>query len=86
MFVDYRWPMSYRTTVSTTIFSMSSRTLTTTSTSLSSSFVKFPVTESHYENVPNPQKFNLQLLAVVLFLAGVGGIAVAIILRRQLVS
>ena len=81
-------PASYRLTLTGTAFSMSYTILQTTSTSLSGTLLPIPVTvtESHYENVPNPQKFNLQLLAVVLFIASVGGIAVAIILPRRQVS
>ena len=79
---DYRYPMSVCRRVSTSIFSVSKRTLTNTSTSLTRSLVEFPVTvtESHYETVPNPQKFNLQRLTVVLFIIGVAGIALAILL------
>jgi len=50
--------------------------------SLTRSLVQFPVTvtESLYEIVPNPEKFNLQRLTVVLFIIGVAGIALAMLL------
>jgi len=89
---DHYFPSRSCGHVTCTRLSLSTRTLTLTSTGTitipSRSLVPFPVTvtESHYENVPNPQRFNLQLLAVVLSIAGVGGIALAIILRRPLVS
>ena len=79
---DYRYPMSICRRVSTSIFSVSKRTLTHTSMSLTRSLVQFPVTvtESLYEIVPNPEKFNLQRLTVVLFIIGVAGIALAMLL------
>jgi len=78
---DY-YHTSYTCGIISTRAEVSYSTLTLTSTSLTGSTVKsaYYVTETHYENVPNPQKSNLQSLAVVLFLTG---IAVAIILLRQ---
>jgi hypothetical protein len=71
-----------------TVSSYSTRTLTVTSvnTNLSMyySTVPFPVTltESYYRNVVNPEKLNLQRLAVVLFVIGLAGIALLIVLRK----
>jgi hypothetical protein len=79
-FADIRELEGRQLSVSTSIFSSS---LTTNTTTLSLP-VYFPVTLT--ERVPNPQKSSLQNLAVVLFIAGVGGIAAAIILRRPRVS
>jgi ribosomal protein L40E len=89
---SYYFPSRSCGTETNTFYSLSARTLTLTSTgsrtTLSRSLVEFPVTvtESHYETVPNPQKSNLQRLAVVLFIAGAGGLVLAIILRRPLVA
>jgi len=76
----YYYPTPYRVSVSTFIFSLSSRTLTLASTWLSRSVIMFPVTvtESYNRTVPNPQKLNLQILTVALFVVGVIGIALAI--------
>jgi len=62
-----------------TMFSYSFRTLTLTSTTtmLGLSFVQFTVTETHYENVPNPQKSYLQVFTFALLIIGVVGIALA---------
>ena len=75
-FADTRELETTERSVSTTYWLMSP-TITSTTLSLP---VSFPVTVT--ESVPNPQKSNLQTLLVVLSIAGVGGIAVAIILRR----
>jgi hypothetical protein len=70
-----------------TICSYSTRTLTVTSvnTNLSTyySLVPFSVTltEAYSKTVVNPQKLNLQRLAVVLFVIGFAGIALVIVLR-----
>jgi hypothetical protein len=75
-----------------TISSYSTRTLTLTSvnTNLSVFYSLVPfsvtVTEAHYETVLNPQKLNLQRLAVILFVIGFAGIAVVIALRAKLLS
>jgi hypothetical protein len=75
-----------------TISSYSARTLTLTSvnTNLSTyySLAPFPVTLSqpYFTTVVNPQKLNLQRLAVVLFVIGFAGIALVIALRAKLLS
>ena len=57
-------------------YSVSSRSVTTTI--VSSPYVQLPVTESHNETVPNPQKSVAQGLAVVLFIVGIAGLGLAI--------
>jgi ribosomal protein L40E len=74
-------PIPHCTTVPSYTFSLSSRILTLTSTSVTRSPVYFhvTVTESHSEIVPNPLKLDLQILTVVLLIIGVAGVVLAII-------
>jgi hypothetical protein len=80
--------VAYCGLAASTISSYSTGTLTLTSvnTNLSMyySTIPFPVTvtESYYWNVVNPQKLNLQRLAAVLFVIGLAGIALLIVLRK----
>lgn len=66
------------------VFSVSPTSVTLTTTAVTGSSVLFPVTvtESHYETVPNPQKPIVQRLALMLFIIGVAGIMIAIVLLQ----
>jgi hypothetical protein len=81
-------PIPHCTTVPSYTFSLSSRILTLTSTSVIRSPVYFQVTvtESHSEIVPNPLKLDLQILTVALLIVAVAGIGLAMTRMRGLAS